>query len=624
MEKSVKSAKTQSKKSKKSSKSSPGNHKLVEYSDVSSNELSAPEAGELPSDGLSIVSDDEISTIGASTNKNNNNNNSIYEPIDDDDEELMEKLMDDDVFSDSFSESSKRKSKKQKKKRKKLKKSKKRKKQRHSSEESVEEISDDEALLDNAGDKSNKRMDEGGTPPLDQISFTPKSKFNSYTPISPGTSPILNASPESLSDAPPGTTSASSKRNNYRSPHTPPLPKKITEELSRSIAVIGGRHSSMSSSASQKASSKKRHATPERSNSYRKRAHSRDTSPYEYESRRYRDRERERERVSSPYGSGRKYRDRRRRSRYEILKMLLSLLFISSDFRSVSTPPRKRSHRTRSPPRYRSPSPLSRRSPSKSPSPSLLAKVVPKKSININDTSLFAELVKRKHEREKVLKEILSSSDCKDDSKVINVDALDGNDSKESNGDLKDIPIPPSSNGVLYSSSAHLDTTDHAIPPPPPPESQYVIKKSKAMDLPMPPGVIVPSDVRTPSPTKESAGPSKKIKLLDMPMPPMIPGTEDLSNDENDAMFGRKKIAVRGNGTAAKTTRPKILQRRRSDNSVGDWGERCVEVFQIMAQIGEGKHCKTHSYRRYFNPLFRDIWTSLQSLRPQHERSCCA
>lgn len=313
MEKGTKSAKPQSKKSKKSSKSSPGsNQRLVEYSDVSSNELSAPEAGELPSDGLSIVSDDEISTIGTSTN--NNNNNSIYEPIDDDDEEL-EKLMEGDGFSDSFSESTKRKKKTSKKKRKKLKKSKKRKKQRRSSEESIEEISDDEALLDNAdGDKNCKRVEVGGTPPLDQISYTPKNKFDSYTPISPGTSPILNATPESLSDAPPGTTHSSSKRNSYRSPHTPPLPKKLLDELPRGhLTATGGRHSSMSSSASQIVSAKKRHASPERSNSYRKRAHSRDLTPYDYDNRRYR--ERERERVSSPYGSGRKYRDRRRRSR---------------------------------------------------------------------------------------------------------------------------------------------------------------------------------------------------------------------------------------------------------------------------------------------------------------------
>jgi hypothetical protein len=175
---------------------------------------------------------------------------------------------------------------------------------------------------------------------------------------------------------------------------------------------------------------------------------------------------------------------------------------------------------------------------------------------------------------------------------VINVDALDGSDTKpaSTNGDLKDIPIPPSTNGISTEKAMPNLDNSGAVPPPPPPETYpHVIKKNKASDLPMPPGIVVPSELKTPSPPKDLAGPSKKMRLLDMPMPPMIPGAEDLSNDENDNMFGRKsQKGVKGNGTA-KTTRPKIIMRRRSDNAVGNWGERCVDVFQIMAQIGEGK-----------------------------------
>lgn len=200
MEKNAKGAKAQSKKLDKPTKSSPINQRLVEYSDVSSIELSgpesAPEAGELPSDGLSIVSDDENSTIGTSTN---NNNNSIYEPIDDDDVE-MEKLMVGDGFSDTFNDYSKRSKDlaKKPKKQKKQKKSKKRKKsdrgkrvkKKRSSEDSIEEISDDETLLSSDdGDKNDKRIEEGATPPLDTISYTPKNKYEAYTPISPGKLP---------------------------------------------------------------------------------------------------------------------------------------------------------------------------------------------------------------------------------------------------------------------------------------------------------------------------------------------------------------------------------------------------------------------------------------------------
>jgi hypothetical protein len=194
----------------------------------------------------------------------------------------------------------------------------------------------------------------------------------------------------------------------------------------------------------------------------------------------------------------------------------------------------------------------------------------------------------------------LLSTDAKEDAKVINVDALDGDESKpvqmSTNGDLTDIPIPPSSsNGISMEIALPTLESSSSIavaPPPPPPETYpLVIKKNKATELPMPPGIIVPSELRTPSPPKDclTAGPSKKMRLLDMPMPPMISGTEDLSNDENDSMFGRKsqKGSVKGNGTA-KVVRPKIIMRRRSDNAVGDWGERCVDVFRIIAQIGEG------------------------------------
>lgn len=236
-----------SKRCRKPSKTtSPSSHqRLVEYSDVSSNELSAPEAGELPSDGLSIVSDDEISTIG---NNNNNNNNNIYEPIDDDDEEL-EKLMDDDMYSESYSDTaSAKKRKKSKKRSKKLKKSKKRKRRRKSSD-TIEEISEDDAILDEVD--HSKKLDDGFTPPLDQISYTPKRKFDSYTPISRGCTPTsINISPESpLSDI---ITGPSSKRNDYRSPHTPPMPiksskhERIADE--RATGHGSGRHSSLSSS----------------------------------------------------------------------------------------------------------------------------------------------------------------------------------------------------------------------------------------------------------------------------------------------------------------------------------------------------------------------------------------
>lgn len=157
------------------------------------------------------------------------NNNNIYEPIDDDDEEL-EKLMDNDNYSDAtFSDgTSSKKRKKQKKKSKKLKKSKKRKKRRKSSNESIEEISEDDAVLDEVDHAvvGKKKIEDGFTPPLEQISYTPKN----YSP------PSMAATPESPSS---DGGAGGGKRNDYRSPHTPPIPYSKSQH---------GRHSSLSSS----------------------------------------------------------------------------------------------------------------------------------------------------------------------------------------------------------------------------------------------------------------------------------------------------------------------------------------------------------------------------------------
>lgn len=205
---------------------------------------------------------------------------------------------------------------------------------------------------------------------------------------------------------------------------------------------------------------------------------------------------------------------------------------------------------------------------------------MPKKSININDSSLFAELVKgSKHKRDKVLKEILlEKATTTFDGAATKTD----NSKSSTNGDLKDIPVPP--NGIPCANE--VENNNKVVQPPLPPlpveKSVAVIKLT---ELPMPPGVIIPKDVKTPSPPKEPPPTtSKKIKLTELPMPP---GTEELSDD--DEVMLAKKIKK------ARMQRPKIINRRPSrglDDENGancEWGGRCVEAFEIMAQIGEGK-----------------------------------
>jgi len=82
----------------------------------------------------------------------------------------------------------------------------------------------------------------------------------------------------------------------------------IIDIITLTHLLLGASQKGTASSAT-----KRRHVSPERSSSYRKRTRSRERSPYEYEpgSRRRRDRER-----SSPYSSSlRKRHERRRRSK---------------------------------------------------------------------------------------------------------------------------------------------------------------------------------------------------------------------------------------------------------------------------------------------------------------------
>ena len=473
--------------------------------------------------------------------------------------------------------------------------------------------------------------------------------------------------------------------------------------------------------------------------------------------------------------------------------------------RSPSTPPRKRLHRSRSPARIRrysrsrhgySPklhySPHSpkhrssskRRSHSRSITPKSSSKRTsfnrnnisidaikiddsqlskPAKKSIINDTSLFAELVKGKHkkQKEKVLNEILASGesqqsqDTNDNPKIIDVDAnsnsvssltIENNNKKQENSmievtgdqtrsfesvasdvknDVTEIPMPETSsnehlsnnnnnnhettstnNGTdltIDNNNDNVDVSDGntigtAIPTtdqvrnitPLANDSQKPnsTKKNKITDLAMPPGVIVPADIKTPSPppplpppqhgnknvkmqrnnntkmqvkpTKEQSktlGSSGRKGILDMAMPPtttmLVPGSEDLSDDDNstDVNYNdaNKRSVVTGNSnfsgqyaalakmsntirtpTGANNrvqVRPQVINRRSSNiysknilpmSASGgmDWGERCVDVFKIIDQIGEGTYGQVYKAR----DIHTKEMVALKKVRLEHEK----
>lgn len=177
-------------------------------------------------------------------------------------------------------------------------------------------------------------------------------------------------------------------------------------------------------------------------------------------------------------------------------------------------------------------------------------------------------------------------------------------------------------------------------PAPPPPQQQQgnVTDPKKPLlksltTLPLPPGTNVQElvNAKTPSPPrsprtdkkhgrssgkstssssssshKDTAAAMKNRKsLLNLPMPQMGAGLppDDGSGDEDYDGKGHKGDAGTNGGRIPMTPskkktarRPMILNRRNSRSVVGpgpgglDWGERSVDVFEVVVQIGEGTY----------------------------------
>ncbi|ENN81623.1 hypothetical protein YQE_01986, partial [Dendroctonus ponderosae] len=276
-------------------------------------------------------------------------------------------------------------------------------------------------------------------------------------------------------------------------------------------------------------------------------------------------------------------------------------------------------------------------------------------SNKITDTSLFAELVKDRHKREQELKKLEQNMKSEKaakaniSSEVYDVD--DDVDSKPENDysntvsipmDIDDIPIPdaspksvPKTNDVVATNSRSTEQQNNSTVAPPvkplqpaaplpvvrPPMPQHVpakpnhffkIKPKSITKLPMPPGMdeteleaieSPPSSPSPPipSPKKEKTPPlSTRKSVKDLPMPPVVPGTDELSGDDDENTSTPPRIVpmnklekFKPSSKAKFVKRPRILRRRTSRNfqmSGKDWGERCVDMFEVIAQIGEGTY----------------------------------
>lgn len=303
--------------------------------------------------------------------------------------------------------------------------------------------------------------------------------------------------------------------------------------------------------------------------------------------------------------------------------------------------------------RYPSRSPPLRRERVRSPSPHSIKSSQLKNKIT--DTSLFAELVKDRQKRELELKKLEQklSGEKMDVVEVspnnIEMDNLEATANNTSLPiSINDIPIPienntpikldeiimPNSSNFATNASPPLpplpnslpsdDVPDHAPLPPLPEQIELKIgafsmstskktlgselskinKIKNVTKLPLPPGIdqtdleaIESPPSRSPSPPPKSKTPPRK-SIMNLPMPP-VPGTEDLSGDDETIgtpprlVFGKSNDKARH--SKQRTKRPKILKIKGSRNT--NWGERCVDVFEMIAQIGEGTYGQVYKAR---------------------------
>ncbi|KPI95732.1 Cyclin-dependent kinase 12 [Papilio xuthus] len=151
-------------------------------------------------------------------------------------------------------------------------------------------------------------------------------------------------------------------------------------------------------------------------------------------------------------------------------------------------------------------------------------------------------------------------------------------------------------------------------------------KPKSLTKLPMPPNTQVedlktlanesPLSTPSPSPIKKPEKP-KRTGIMNLPMPPLVPDSEELSADELDGstpppasrrdqyshVFSARN--KRDPNSGSKLKRPRILKRRGSKvvpvatptYHAKDWGEKCVDGFQVITQIGEGTYGQVYKAR---------------------------
>lgn len=315
----------------------------------------------------------------------------------------------------------------------------------------------------------------------------------------------------------------------------------------------------------------------------------------------------------------------------------------------------------------------SRHTPPRRPTPPRAAADRLTHENNMSSTSLFAELVKSRKNRERI-KALMTKENEKPEKGKENVEPEGGVTSPgppntcSSSSSTSILPSVSSAipNGAAaataatkvetvpipvvivdpeeisnHSSHSEQQTTSNSQTPDMGGKIDFkkVTMPTSLTRLPMPPGINL-EDIdspTSPSTPPESKPTSTRFSITrDLPMPPMIEGAEELSPDEDtlstppSSRSSRMKpscapvaaaAAAASSSSKSQTIfiRPKILNAKHQDRtSLEDWSERCVEVFDIIAQIGEGTYGQV--YKAKAKDKKNDEMVALKKVRLENEK----
>lgn len=272
------------------------------------------------------------------------------------------------------------------------------------------------------------------------------------------------------------------------------------------------------------------------------------------------------------------------------------------------------------------------RTPTPSPSPEM--RVTPTRKIESEPITPKTErIVREKSEERHVVKVETNKnkSAIKYEARRVEHEEEDEEEEKEPPSPPLPVPPPPPPPPVVVLPPVAVVKSE-PVEPPPEPDRKQVMRR-----LPLPP-VLPVDEIDSDSDTTEQSPPSEKAaaspirhrRITDLPMPPVVDDPEPEFEAENETqelvhkpssldleMMEMKNRMDSNCSSAPKLKRPKIcLNRRYNERHKGDWGERCVDVFRKICQIGEGTYGQVYKAE----DTFTGELVALKKVRLENEK----